>query len=80
MDMERFKLFERNVECKPINLRLLNINKISFKDLMQHPYFDYELTKLICQKRDKQTINKENLFEIIQERSTYEKILPYIEF
>jgi len=59
----------------------ISINKVEFKDLLKHPYIDYETTKYILNKRQK--LGKfAALYElkdpVNMPDSLYQKILPYI--
>ncbi len=59
----------------------ISINHIAFKELLRHPYFDFETTKYILNKRQK--LGKfAALYElkdpVYLPDSLYQKILPYI--
>lgn len=59
----------------------LNINNISFKDLLRHPYFDYESTKAIINARKKiggfQSLDELKQIPAISD-SLFNRVLPYI--
>lgn len=46
------KILQYFTVTEPPNLKKLNINTASFKELLRTPYLDYHLTKKICQFRD----------------------------
>lgn len=77
---EMYAKISPQVSVNPSLIIKLNLNVDDFKTINKHPYISYELTKEICDKRRKGIINAENLKEIITDKNTYEKILPYLRF
>lgn len=63
-------------------LSKIDINSVTFKDLLRHPYFDYESTKAIVNTRKKiggfQSLEELKQIPVISD-SLYNKVLPYIE-
>ena len=65
----------------PNEIKKININRVTFKELMAHPYFSYSTTKKIINFRDQhgdfrsvEEILENNLIKLEQ----YRKIAPYI--
>lgn len=48
-----YKKISPLVECKPGQTKKLELNTITFKQLLHHPYFNYSTTKLIINYRKK---------------------------
>jgi len=61
-------------------VKKIDLNTDDFKTVNKHPYLTYELTKLIFNQRRKAPITKENLKEVLNDESVYEKVLPYLIF
>lgn len=59
------------------------INKLSFKELLRHPYLDYEQVKGICNWRERHK-NVRNAAELMQaaglNESEMERLKPYIDY
>lgn len=53
MDSIRYDGFCSNIRVDNPDLRRLDINVSSFKDLLRHPYLDYNTVKIIVGYRDK---------------------------
>jgi len=54
IDLERFEQIKEFFIIDKQNIRKLNINTISIRELQRHPYLDYWQAKAIVQTRDKQ--------------------------
>lgn len=64
-------------------IQKLPINKLSFKELLKHPYLDFEEVKAICKWRDRHELvhNREELEQLgITDSTQIEKLLHYVEF
>lgn len=48
-----FNKIKSYLEVDSSKIEMMNINSIAFKQLLKHPYFDYETTKLIFNKKPK---------------------------
>lgn len=72
----RNQLFANSEDCLKIN-----INTVGFKDLLRHPYFDYEVVKNILKFRDEvrpyQSIDELRNIELIDE-ALFTKIAEYL--
>jgi DNA uptake protein ComE-like DNA-binding protein len=81
MDSIRYGQFRNSIIVDTSKLRKIIINQVEFKDLLRHPYFDYELVKCIFNFRQKKKIIKsvEELgnLECIND-SLFSKIKPYM--
>jgi DNA uptake protein ComE-like DNA-binding protein len=53
MDTARLNGFIKQVRVDTSSLRKLDINKATFKELLAHPYLEYDQVKAIAQFRDK---------------------------
>ncbi len=53
MDSIRYMGFRKNIRVDTAGLKRLNINTCGFKDLLRHPYLDYDAVRLLVQYRDK---------------------------
>ncbi|MGB1041425.1 MAG: ComEA family DNA-binding protein, partial [Flavobacteriales bacterium] len=62
-------------------IKKININRVTFKELMAHPYFSYSTTKKIINFRD-QHGDFRSVEEILENNlikpQHYRKIAPYI--
>ncbi|NOU47843.1 MAG: competence protein ComEA [Bacteroidales bacterium] len=54
IDSARYNIIVRNVTLKNVDIQLLAVNKRTFKELIRHPYMNYNLTKAIVNKRERQ--------------------------
>jgi competence protein ComEA len=57
----------------------LDVNNLSFKQILKHPYFDYETTKTIVTEREKTPFTSLNDF-IIRTKIESDSLLNYIKF
>lgn len=67
----------------PVSVVKLDVNKVSFKDLLHHPYFDYEQVKMIFKEKDLNGAYKswgEFKKRVLMKEETYIKIAPYLKF
>ena len=57
----------------------LNVNTVSFKDLLRHPYFDYTTTKSIINERDRiGKFNNHSQISSIVNDSAFSKQIHYL--
>ena len=64
-------------------IQMLDINNLSFKELLDHPYLEYQDVKAICRWRDRYGAlrNAAELQQVLGADSTkMEKLLHYVEF
>ena len=54
MDSVKYLNFSPNFTVDPSNIVLLAINRLTFKEMIRHPYMNYNLTKAIINKRERQ--------------------------
>lgn len=52
MDSIRFNQFKDQITVDSSLIRKIDLNSVTFKDLLRHPYFEYYLVKAIFQKKD----------------------------
>lgn len=82
MDSVRFRLISPNIAVNPSLIKKIDINNVTFKELMRHPYFPYELTREIILTRKK--MKKFGSYDDIRtvpgiNDTTFYKIKAYIE-
>jgi DNA uptake protein ComE-like DNA-binding protein len=53
MDSVRLNAILHNISVNPDSVRRIDLNKVTFKELLKHPYFPFELTKAIMIYRQK---------------------------
>jgi DNA uptake protein ComE-like DNA-binding protein len=56
MDSARYSGFRSLIRVDTARVRKLNVNKATFKELLAHPYLEYEHVKAIARYRDKKRI------------------------
>ena len=81
MDAERYNGIKDQVTVNLDSIRKIDLNGITFKELLKHPYFPFEVTKnvMIYRKEHKKFNDKEELLKIkIIDDSVFRKIEPYI--
>ena len=81
MDESRFDLIRDHVIVNPDSIRKIRLNETSFKELMKHPYFPFDVAKsiMIYRKKQKKFNDIEELrkIETISD-SLFMKIKPYV--
>jgi competence protein ComEA len=82
MDSARYAQFQSEVFADPALIRRIDLNTVTFKEMLRHPYFEYYLVKVIINYRDKKkridSVGElKSLPEIYPE--LYQKISPYLE-
>jgi DNA uptake protein ComE-like DNA-binding protein len=81
MDSAKFERMKKQLFLDSIPLKKININTATFKQVLRHPYIDYETTKYIMNKRNK--LGKyAALYQLKDEKyfpdELYNKLLPYL--
>lgn len=81
MDTERYKGFEEWVQVDPAKVEKLNLNTATFKELVHHPYLEYEQVKNIVSFRERvrpyEDIGELRHIELIDE-VLFSKIANYL--
>lgn len=57
----------------------LNVNESSFKELLRHPYLEYETVKKVVNARKENTLTPKSLQDLLGQE-LYIKIAPYLEY
>jgi DNA uptake protein ComE-like DNA-binding protein len=53
MDTSRYRLIEKNLWVNPDSVHPIDLNTVTFKELLRHPYFPFAITKNIMLYRQK---------------------------
>lgn len=81
MDTVRYRLIEKNIRVVPDSVRKIDLNQVTFKELIRHPYFPFELTKSIMLYRQKikkiSTVEELRNIQAVSD-SVFRLIIPYI--
>jgi DNA uptake protein ComE-like DNA-binding protein len=81
MDTARYNGIEASLDVNPDSIRRININTITFKELLSHPYFPFGITKAIMiYRKDKKKFSCVEELKKVEGMAdtTFRKILPYI--
>jgi DNA uptake protein ComE-like DNA-binding protein len=82
MDSVRFNQFSHQLTADPGLVRKIDINSITFKELLRHPYFEYYLVKAIFSYKDEikafDSVGQLRSLPVMYEE-LFEKISPYIQ-
>ena len=81
MDTLKYNEIKDHLTVNPDSIRKINLNSVTFKELLAHPYFPFELTKniMIYRKDHKKFTGTEELLKIKNiNDSIYQKIRPYV--
>ena len=80
VEYARLKQFEKHITIDTAAILKTNINTSAFRDLLRHPYLDYDDVKKIVNHREKRGLitSWESLCEIIGKKN--ERLKPYVEF
>jgi hypothetical protein len=81
MDSVRLSGFQHQVSADPHLVRKMNLDSISFKELLSHPYFEFYMVKAIFDfKAKKKGIDSVEQLRTLPEifPETYDKISPYL--
>ncbi|MCX6251100.1 MAG: helix-hairpin-helix domain-containing protein [Bacteroidetes bacterium] len=81
MDLSRFKGIEKYITTNNEPVQKINLNTVTFKDLMKHPYFPFSVTKAIMMyRKDHKVIRSVGELKRIGEisDSAYKRISVYL--
>lgn len=81
MDSARYRQIEPMILIDTNSVVKININTVTFKELMRHPYFEFYMVKTICNEREKRKgfDSKSELLSLkLMYKELYVKIAPYI--
>jgi competence ComEA-like helix-hairpin-helix protein len=81
MDTAKYNGIKDHLTVNPDSIRKINLNSVTFKELLSHPYFPFEVTKniMIYRKDHKRFVVTEELLKIKNiNDSIYRKIKPYV--
>ena len=81
MDSERLQGFREQVTVDARDVKKINVNRISFSDLLRHPYLEYDDVRMIFRKRDQKGVldqfaGFDTLFPSGKEQ--WQKVAPYL--
>ena len=81
VDTVLYNLIREHIIIKSDSVRKIDLNTISFKELLKHPYFPYELTRSLILYRQKnklfRSLDDLNSVEGVND-SIFRKIKPYV--
>ncbi len=81
MDSVRFNGLKGQVRIDTLKLRKLDVNRATFKELLAHPYLEYEQVKAVCRFRERKG-RLQSPAEIwaagILPDSIHDKLIPYL--
>jgi DNA uptake protein ComE-like DNA-binding protein len=81
LDTALYALIKEHLVVKTDSVRTLDLNTVTFKELLKHPYFPYELTRSVILYRQKnkvfRSLNELRAVEGMND-SIFRKIRPYI--
>ncbi len=81
MDSIRYDGFIGQLSIDTAHLKKMDVNRATFKELLAHPYLDYEQVKALCRFRDRKGIlsSPGELWAAgVLADSLQEKLLPYL--
>jgi competence protein ComEA len=82
MDSIRYEQFKSQIAVNPQLVRKIDLNTVTFKELMTHPYFEYYLVKEIFNYKDEirnwDSVGQLRKLPIMYEE-LYQKIAPYLQ-
>jgi competence ComEA-like helix-hairpin-helix protein len=81
MDTARYNRISPNLTVNPDSVHKIHLNIVTFKELLFHPYFPFELTKsiMLYRKDHKKFSTLEELMTIPgMHDTTFRKIIPYL--
>ena len=82
MDSVRYQQFSYQLKVDTLQIRKLDLNTVSFKEMLRHPYFEYYLVKAVFNYKDeiKAFDSVEQLRNIpVMYDELYDKVSPYLE-
>ena len=81
MDSVHYNLIRQNIKITTDTVRKIDLNTVTFKELLKHPYFPYELTRSLVLYRQKnkiiRTVEELKKVEGVND-SVFGKIRPYV--
>lgn len=82
MDSIRYNQFSGQMTVNPLLIRKIDLNSVTFKELLRHPYFEYYLVKAVFNFKDEikayDSVGQLRKIPVMYEE-LYEKIAPYLE-
>jgi competence protein ComEA len=82
MDSIRYNQFRQQVTIDPQLVRKIDLNSVTFKELLRHPYFEYYLVKAVFNYKDEikayDSVGQLRKIPVMYEE-LYNKIAPYLE-
>ena len=82
MDSARYEKFQQYIWADTCLIRKININDVEFKDLLRHPYLNYDMVKAIF-KYKKKVVTITSIRELRDENiissEKYSSIAPYLD-
>lgn len=80
-DAERLKKIENQIIIDSTKINKIDLNQVTFKNLLKHPYFEFHMVKAIVMYRQKhgglQNINDLLAIDLMY-NELYQKIRPYV--
>ena len=82
MDSSRLEMFREQLIINTDSIRKIAINKATFKELLKHPYLDYETVRDIVNYRERvaSITHPDTLRSIIGYEPMFEKVKHYVEY
>lgn len=83
IDSTNFPGIAKQIRLDSSMIRKININTVIFKDLLKHPYLDYEDVKALFRLKDRLggKISREDLLNTSKpDKDIINKIMPYLNF
>ncbi len=81
MDAERYRMISAYIKVDADSVHPIDINQVTFKELMSHPYFSYEVTReiILTRKKIKRFASVDELRQVNGVSDTlFRKISPYV--
>ncbi|MCK9399814.1 MAG: helix-hairpin-helix domain-containing protein [Bacteroidales bacterium] len=82
MDSIRYNQFRGQITVNPQQVRKIDLNSVTFKELLRHPYFEYYLVKAVFNFKDEikayDSVGQIRTIPVMYEE-LYEKIAPYLD-
>jgi len=80
MKQKSFNWIEKRVFISPnLTLRKIDLKSATFKEILKHPYLNYEQVKGIVNLRDKNELSDSTLLNLLG-TDIYSKLVPYLIF
>jgi DNA uptake protein ComE-like DNA-binding protein len=81
MDSSRYAAILPNITVLRDSVHRIDLNNITFKELLKHPYFPFELTKaiLVYRQKNKKFTSLEDLKNVVGvSDSVFRRVIPYL--